>query len=58
MIRLKDFWVQTQKLSLIFLEPYLFEDCNKVLNAAKPGHSADPVSAVTKKVKRQDVGGR
>ena len=25
---------------------------NRVLNAAKPGHSADPVSAVTKKAKR------
>ena len=24
---------------------------NRVLNAAKPGHSADPVSAVTKKDK-------
>jgi hypothetical protein len=24
---------------------------NRVLNAAKPGHSADPVSAVTKKGK-------
>ena len=31
---------------------------NRVFNAAKLGQSADPVSAVTKKVKRQDVGGR